>query len=242
LFTFLSPHCPQFVQMDEKLYMAMPRARKNTHFKLTEDEKKAFETLKVACADPKALFIPDDGKLLFLECDASATVASCILFCHDGKGTRNIVGYQSRLFNSSLRVRRSAIEKEAISIILGLHFGRFHILKHPTILLTDSMAILALIVSGKVSQNQKLELFLSKMSTYPVKFQIHLKDQDQRADAMTRYSKNRVKMPVYSLPQGGYGELEKDQIVCPFQEGQILTLGEMEKKCMENPHKIIPSL
>jgi hypothetical protein len=238
---FFSPHIAEFATHSMPLYAALARARSNKTLHLTDKERQAFETLKTLASDPAKLYLPNENEVLFVEADASRDVASCIIYCHTTQGERRIVGYQSRIFSVSVRQSNSAIQKEIISLCLAMHFARFLVYKHEIRVVTDAKSIIALIISGRVAANARLELYLSRLLMYPVHFFIFVPDSHSRVDSLTRQSVTRAETTEYFIP-GGIKTLQKSDINSPLTPGRIYTLREIERECLKNPQEVIPAL
>ena len=238
---FLSSHCPGQLFHAEKLYGAIPRARKEgSKFKLTEDERHSFEQLKEICSNPIELHIPEPTEPLFIECDSSTTVAAFICWANAKDGTRKIVGYHAKLYSQNMRANNSAIIKEMQAMLMALYHYRYLVFTHKTYLVTDSQALCSLWASSKISPNHKLELMMSKVSQYPIELLIHIPDKYSRADVLTRLCKNRTKIPCFQMPC--LKTIKKESIITPLNVGQAYSIAEFDKIIGADPKGIFDFL
>lgn len=241
LVNFLSEHTPGALEHAEKLYSSIPRARaQGNKFQLTEAERESFKKMKEVCADPIALAVPRPHEPLFIETDSSDTTCAFLCWVHSTDNKRRLVGYHARLYAQSLRSSSSAIEKELYSITQALHFYRHYIYSHPTYLMTDAKALCALFANNKVSPNHRLELMAAKISCYPIRLFIHIKDADSRSDVLTRLCKGRTKDKIYQVPS--LRQLQKDVIEVPMTAGETLSWKEFQRRVQDEPTAVLPFL
>ena len=238
LLNFMAEHTPNMMQYAEKLYAAIPRARaQGNRFRLNEEERECFQELKNICSSPIALTVPRPNEALFIETDSSNTVVSYMIWSHTANKTRRLVGYQSKLYSQALRSRSSAIERELYGITMSLHFFRHYIYSHPTYLMTDAAALCALFAGNRISPNNKLELMIAKISTYPIRLWIHIRDADSRVDTFTRFSKNRSKDLTHHVPP--LKQMDKDVVEVPLPTG-VYNWGEFQDAINRDPIKVLP--
>jgi hypothetical protein len=238
---FLSNHCIGYSDLACPLYAAMQRGRRSRNITLTPQELEAFNELKHRATNPQPMYVPKATDALYMEADSSSQTCASITFVHTSSGERKIVSYTSRVFSQSVRANHSAIQKELLAILFGLFHIRYLLLKHEVYVLTDAKSLIALLLSGRTSSSCRLELFAARLSAYPVRFLVFLRDKDSRSDCLTRLAFTKTNAPEYVLP-GGIKGLTKDQINSPLSEGRSYTLREIELECKKDPTGIMPTL
>nr|XP_061834657.1 uncharacterized protein K02A2.6-like [Nerophis lumbriciformis] len=122
--------------------------RKGNAWKWTTNQSRAFEATKKCLQSDKLLIHFDDGKPLYLACDASPYGVGAVLSHRFTDGSEKPIGYMSRSLTVAER-GYSQLEKEALAIMFGLKkFHQYLFGKHCTII-TDHKPLLGLLGESK---------------------------------------------------------------------------------------------
>ena len=96
--------------------------KKDVPFTWTEDQEKAFQTLKHALVNAPVLAFPDYSKPFLLCTDASGIGLGAVLMQSDDDGKKRVIAYASRLLNSAEK-NYSVTHWEALAVVWALkHF------------------------------------------------------------------------------------------------------------------------
>jgi hypothetical protein len=92
--------------------------KKGAKFVWEEAQQKAFDTLKMAIANPPALRMADFSKTFILQMDASCVALGAVL-SQEIDGCRQPIAYASRTLSTQDRRASSAYELECLAVLFG---------------------------------------------------------------------------------------------------------------------------
>jgi hypothetical protein len=131
--------------------------------------------------------------------------------------------------------------KEIQAVLLACHHARYLLLNNKCVLVTDCMRKIAMMLSGRISSNAKIELMMARLSAYNINYLVHISGVQSRCDILTREGKNSVKVPKY-VETKALKDLQKGDISSPLQGGQVYTFKEIERAVLKDPCSVLPSL
>ena len=122
--------------------------QKNTPWRWSVDEEKAFKNTKQLLLSSQLLVHFDSSKQLILCCDASAYGIGAVLAHRTSDGVEQPIGFVSRTLTKAEQ-NYSQIEKEALSCIFGIKRFHSYLYGHHFTLITDHKPLLSLFKEQK---------------------------------------------------------------------------------------------
>ena len=114
--------------------------RKDTPFKWTDMQEKAFTSLKASLASAPVLSYPDFNEPFILACDACDTSVGWVLSQLDALGQEHPIAYGGKSLNTAQR-RYPVTQKECFSIVQGIRHFRMYLAYSKFTVLTDHSAL-----------------------------------------------------------------------------------------------------
>jgi transposase InsO family protein len=152
-------------------------------FKLSDEQRRAFDSLKHHLLTPPTLSLPRAGRPYAIDTDASDGQIGCVLQQKDDEGQYHPLGYWSRQLNAAER-NYSATEKEALAIVWAVTHLRPYLERTHFVVRTDHSSLQWLLsIAGENPRLVRWRLRLAEFS-----FDIRYKPGrvNQAADALSR--------------------------------------------------------
>ena len=185
LLTYYSKFLPNMASVLAPLYKLL---RKDTPWKWTEAEEKAFCASKDLLTS-SALLVHFDPELdLVLMCDASSYGVGAVLAHRMPDGSERPIGYASRSLSASQR-NYSQLEKEALALVFGVQRFHSYLCGHRFELVTDHQPLLALLHQHRptsVQASARIRRWSLLLSAYKYSITFRNTHAHANADALSR--------------------------------------------------------
>ena len=185
LLTYYSKFLPNMASVLAPLYKLL---RKDTPWKWTEAEEKAFCASKDLLTS-SALLVHFDPELdLVLMCDASSYGVGAVLAHRMPDGSECPIGYASRSLSASQR-NYSQLEKEALALVFGVQQFHSYLCGHCFELVTDHQPLLALLHQHRPTSAQasaRIRRWSLLLSAYEYSITFRNTHAHANADALSR--------------------------------------------------------
>jgi len=157
--------------------------RKGTHFKMTDETRRAFNDLRSTLSDPAAMLRPAlNNEKFHIEVDASTQGTGAVLF-QLIEGEKRIIAYTSSAL-SAHEQHIHASELEALAAIRALEAFREITYGQPIALYTDNEALSWILEQQSPSPKQMR--WILRMLEYNVVFHHIIGEENEAADALSR--------------------------------------------------------
>ena len=185
LLTYYSKFLPNMATVLAPLYKLL---RKDTPWKWTDAEGKAFRASKDLLTS-SALLVHFDPELeLVLMCDASSYGVGAVLAHRMPDGSERPIGYASRSLLASQR-NYSQLEKEALALVFGVQRFHSYLFGHRFELVTDHQPLLALLHQHRPTSAQasaRVRRWSLLLSAYEYSITFRNTHAHANADALSR--------------------------------------------------------
>ena len=158
--------------------------KQNAKFEWSEEQEKAFQTLKKAITEAPILVFPDFSKTFYLVTDASGVGIGSALMQKDENNKFRVIAYHSRKLKDAEK-RYSITEQECLAVIDSLKHFRFIIFQYNVIVLTDHSALTEIFKNPNHSA-RRARWFVTIMD-YNVTFKYIPGKKNVVADCLSRY-------------------------------------------------------
>ena len=150
-----------FSRTAEPLYKLL---KKDQPYVWTDQQQKAFDTLKEKLSTAPVVRYPDNSKPFLLYTDASTTGLGAVLAQAEGKD-EYVVAYASRTLSPAER-NYGITELECLAVIWGVKYFRQYLYGTSFTIITDHSALKWLLNSSTESGNRRLERWKITLSEY----------------------------------------------------------------------------
>lgn len=126
--------------------------RKDATWEWTDEEQRAFDSIKRSLIEAPVLAIADQDKPFFVVCDASDNAIGCALMQRDSDDRERVISYESRQLKSAER-NYPVHDKELLAMKYALAKYRVYLLgDRPFVVYTDHASLRTAINSPHISQ------------------------------------------------------------------------------------------
>lgn len=180
LINFVSRFIPHYSTVTAPLRVLL---KKNSVFRWSDEQRKAFQTLKDSAATMKAAMFDPSARICLLT-DASPVGLGAVLLQYKEKSeSPEIVAFASHSLTPAER-NYAQIEREALAIVWGCEKFRMYLLGRTFDLLTDHKP-LELIFGPKSRPNARLERWLVRLQCFDYNIR-HIAGEANIADPFSR--------------------------------------------------------
>lgn len=134
---WLREHTPHLSEVMAPLNELLKGTQKKFTWKREHEE--AFEKVKIAASEAKALSRPDFQKTFILQTDASNLGMSAVLF-QEADGKRQIISYASAKFKEA-EIKYHVNEQECLALVWAIKMYSAYLEDRPFIVRTDSRSL-----------------------------------------------------------------------------------------------------
>ena len=185
LLTYYSKFLPNMADVLAPLYTLL---RKDTEWRWSKDEQKAFESSKSVLTTDTLLVHFNPDLPLTLMCDASSYGIGAVLAHRMPDDKERPIGYASRSLSKAER-NYSQIEREALALVFGVKKFHSYLFGHCFELITDHKPLLALLHEHKPTSAQasaRIRRWSLLLSAYEYKISFRKTEDHGNADALSR--------------------------------------------------------
>ena len=123
-----------------------------------------------------------------LQTDASDVGLGAIIAHHDGKGQERVIAYASYTL-SPQEQNYSAMQKDALAVVVAVKHFRFHFLHKKFFVITDNNALYWLY---SLEPNGKINCWIMDLQEFESTIQHRLGSANQNADALSRLNHSKL--------------------------------------------------
>ena len=193
LLSYYSKFLPDLSTVLAPLYRLL---RKDTSWRWTKEEMKAFQASKDLLTSSPLLVHFDPQLKLILACDASAYGVGAVLAHQMPDGSEQPIGYASRTLTNAEK-NYSQLEKEGLACVFGVRRFHSYLFGHPFELWTDHQPLLALLKENRSTTPQasaRIQRWALLLTTYEYTLRFRNTHAHANADALSR-------LPLPTVPE-----------------------------------------
>ena len=199
LLSYYSKFLPDLSMVLAPLYRLL---RKDTSWRWTKEEMKAFQASKDLLTSSPLLVHFDPQLKLILACDASAYGVGAVLAHQMPDGSEQPIGYASR---TDAEKNYSQLEKEGLACVFGVRRFHSYLFGHPFELWTDHQPLLALLKENRSTTPQasaRIQRWALLLTTYEYTLRFRNTHAHANADALSR-------LPLPTVPEQRIGVADR---------------------------------
>lgn len=204
---------PDFAKVSQPLTQLL---KKGKHFKWTNDQQMAFDSLKSCLTNAPVLACPDFSQTFSLQTDASDYGLGAVL-TQELDGQERVIAYASRHLNSAEQ-NYSTTEKECLAVIWGVRKMRPYLEGYHFIIITDHLSLKWL--DSIDNPTGRLARWALELQQYQFTVKYRKGNQNVVADALSRQPRETVKI----------AQSDASPVKCTWLEKRI-------KEVIEHPEK-----
>ena len=203
--------------------------RKNTPWKWSTKEEKAFHRAKEMLTSPRFLVHYDESKELILECDASDYGVGAVISHRMENGSERPIAYASRTLAPAER-KYSQIDKEALALVFGIKkFHQFVYGRH-VIIYTDHKPLLGLLGEEKAipgTASPRMQRWALTLAGYEYTLKFKPGKKNTNADCLSRLP---LKEMPSNVPKTGETILVMERV-----DDSLITPNDIQKWTQRHP-------